>query len=93
MISKKGGGKNGDKRHTNVKSRKGKVQKRGRAKENIKSVRSVEYASEGAEIHRVSKMKKNEKEGTLEYYLELSDEDFIEEMNKFEGWLEEEEQK
>ena len=28
-----------------------------------------------------------EKEGTLEYYLEMSDEEFIKEMDKFEKWL------
>ena len=29
------------------------------------------------------------KKGTLEYYLEMSDEEFIKEMDKFENWLEE----
>ena len=29
------------------------------------------------------------KEGTLEYYLEMSDEEFIKEMDEFENWLEE----
>ena len=35
---------------------------------------------------------KNEKEGTLEYYLALSDEEFEAEMDKFEKEIEEEEQ-
>ena len=30
---------------------------------------------------------KNEKDGTLEHYLEMSDEEFIKEMDKFEEWL------
>jgi len=34
---------------------------------------------------------KNEKEGTLEYYLEMSDEEFEDEMDAFEKQLEEEE--
>ena len=35
---------------------------------------------------------KNEKEGTLEHYLEMSDEEFIKEMDRFEKQLEEEEE-
>ena len=30
----------------------------------------------------------NEKEGTLEHYLEMSDEEFEAEMDSFEKWLE-----
>ena len=30
-----------------------------------------------------------QKKGTLEYYLEMSDEDFEAEMDKFKEWLEE----
>ena len=32
-----------------------------------------------------------QKEGTLEHYLEMSDAQFIKEMDKFEKWLEREE--
>ena len=35
---------------------------------------------------------KNEKEGTLEHYLEMSDDEFIKEMDEFEEWLEGEEE-
>ena len=34
----------------------------------------------------------NEKKGALQEYLEMSDEDFVEEMDKFEKQLEEEEE-
>jgi len=34
--------------------------------------------------------KKNEKEGTLGYYLEMRDEDFEAEMDKFDKWLDKE---
>ena len=30
-----------------------------------------------------------QKEGTLDWYLKMSDDDFIKEMDKFENWLEE----
>ena len=30
----------------------------------------------------------NEKKGTLDWYLKMSDDDFIKEMDKFEEWLE-----
>ena len=33
----------------------------------------------------------SEKKGTLEWYLEMPEEEFIKEMDKFEKWLEREE--
>lgn len=36
---------------------------------------------------------KSEKEGTLKWYLEMSDEEFEEEMDKFGEWLEDEEKR